>query len=72
MSGCSSTCWGNDPHIPWSSISRESYALFTSASKSFNIPALTGAYGIINDSRSRYAFHGCCTKNYQSTPSLVP
>ncbi len=50
----------------------ESYALFTSASKSFNIPALTGAYGIINDSRSRYAFHGCCTKNYQSAPSLVP
>ncbi len=38
----------------------------------FNIPALTGAYGIINDSRSRYAFHGCCTKNYQSAPSLAP
>ncbi|WP_299999106.1 MalY/PatB family protein [uncultured Cedecea sp.] len=49
-------CWGEAKHIPWSAISTEPCALFTSASKSFNIPALTGAYGIINDNASREAY----------------
>lgn len=41
------------PHIPWSRVASDSWALFTSASKSFNIPALTGAWGMISDSQSR-------------------
>ncbi|MGO0765960.1 transcriptional regulator, partial [Citrobacter freundii] len=34
-------------------VARDSWALLTSGSKSFNIPALTGAYGIIEDAQSR-------------------
>lgn len=49
-------CWKQAKHIPLSAITTEPYALFTSASKSFNIPALTGAYGIINDTASRDAY----------------
>ncbi|CBG88210.1 MalY/PatB family protein [Citrobacter rodentium] len=45
--------WGEQPHIPWSNVARGSWALLTSASKSFNIPALTGAYGLIEDAESR-------------------
>ncbi|WP_196208130.1 MalY/PatB family protein [Citrobacter sp. Res13-Sevr-PEB04-36] len=48
--------WGKNPHIPWSQVAKGSWALLTSGSKSFNIPALTGAYGIIEgvDSRNDY------------------
>lgn len=49
-------CWNAARHIPWSAVSQAPYALFTSASKSFNVPALTGAYGIISDSPSREAY----------------
>lgn len=45
--------WGVQPHIPWSNVARDSWALLTSASKSFNIPGLTGAYGLNEDSESR-------------------
>lgn len=45
--------WADQPHIPWSNVARDSWALLTSGSKSFNIPALTGAYGIIEDAQSR-------------------
>ena len=45
--------WADQPHIPWSNVARDSWALLTSGSKSFNIPALTGAYGIIEDEQSR-------------------
>ncbi|MBW5406629.1 MalY/PatB family protein [Morganella morganii] len=43
-------------HTPWSETGRGKWALFTSASKSFNIPALTGAYGLISDADSREAY----------------
>ncbi|MGY5463708.1 MalY/PatB family protein [Citrobacter koseri] len=45
--------WSAQPHIPWSNVARGSWALLTSGSKSFNIPALTGAYGLIGDEESR-------------------
>lgn len=45
--------WSAQPHIPWSNVARDSWALLTSGSKSFNIPALTGAYGLIGDEESR-------------------
>lgn len=41
--------WGTHRHIPWCEIARSPWALFTSGSKSFNIPAFTGAYGLIGD-----------------------
>ena len=47
--------WGEQPHIPWNNVARGDWALLTSGSKSFNIPALTGAYGIIENSSSRDA-----------------
>lgn len=48
--------WGGKHHIPWSEVSGERYALFTSGSKSFNIPALTGAWGMIADAADREAY----------------
>lgn len=44
---------GNQCHIPWLAVARQPCALFTSASKSFNIPALTGAYGFITRPEDR-------------------
>ncbi|GAA4804113.1 MalY/PatB family protein [Streptomyces ziwulingensis] len=47
------------PHIhrPWALHGGEGrWAVVTSASKSFNIPALTGSYGIIGDAASRDAY----------------
>ncbi|WVD71398.1 MalY/PatB family protein [Orbus wheelerorum] len=35
-------------HLPWSRFGLNEWAQLSSASKSFNIPALTGAYGFIN------------------------
>ncbi|MEU9360411.1 MalY/PatB family protein [Streptomyces sp. NPDC048301] len=44
-------------HRPWVRHAREGrWAVITSASKSFNIPALTGSYGIIGDDVSREAY----------------
>lgn len=48
--------WSDHPHLPWSEVARGPWALFTSASKSFNIPALTGAYGFIADEASRAGY----------------
>ena len=48
--------WGNRIHTPWPAVARSSWAMFTSASKSFNIPALTGAWGMIGDTASREAW----------------
>lgn len=42
------------PHTPWQGFGLEMpWALVSSASKSFNIPALTGAYAIIPDQQCR-------------------
>ena len=49
-------CRAPHQHTPWSETGRGEWALFTSASKSFNIPALTGAYGLISDTASREAY----------------
>ncbi|WP_392565279.1 MalY/PatB family protein [Utexia brackfieldae] len=51
--------WDDQQHIPWGAVAKNEWALLTSASKSFNIPALTGAYGFISDkaSRDQYLFH---------------
>lgn len=48
--------WGNHRHTPWSEVARGKWALLTSGSKSFNIPALTGAYGLIGDEESRNCY----------------
>ncbi|WP_149181062.1 MalY/PatB family protein [Streptomyces sp. TRM49041] len=47
-------------HVPWLSVARPGgrWALITSASKAFNFPALTGAYGVIGDPDDRAAFVG--------------
>lgn len=41
--------WQAQQHTPWIQVAQTPWALLTSASKSFNIPALTGAYGFISD-----------------------
>lgn len=50
--------WGDLLHTPWSRVATDDsrWALLTSGSKSFNIPALTGAYGVIGDEPSRNAY----------------
>ncbi|MCS2171297.1 pyridoxal phosphate-dependent aminotransferase [Scandinavium sp. TWS1a] len=48
--------WDGHRHIPWCEVAQNDWALFTSGSKSFNIPALTGAYGLIGNETSRNAY----------------
>ncbi|NTX78613.1 pyridoxal phosphate-dependent aminotransferase [Serratia proteamaculans] len=48
--------WGERQHTPWSQVAATSWALLTSGSKTFNIPALTGAYGFISDDATREAY----------------
>nr|WP_314420706.1 MalY/PatB family protein [uncultured Erwinia sp.] len=48
--------WGDNRHTPWNEVARSDWALLTSGSKSFNIPALTGAYGLIASKTSRDAY----------------
>ncbi|NIY46632.1 MalY/PatB family protein [Cedecea colo] len=45
--------WEGHQHTPWNAVGKGAWALFTSGSKSFNIPALTGAYGLINNEQDR-------------------
>ncbi|HKM95753.1 MAG TPA: MalY/PatB family protein [Buttiauxella sp.] len=48
--------WEGHSHTPWCEVGKGQWALFTSGSKSFNIPALTGAYGLINDTHERQQY----------------
>jgi cystathionine beta-lyase len=48
--------WGEQRHTPWSQVAITPWALLTSGSKTFNIPALTGAYGFISDDATRDAY----------------
>ena len=48
--------WQGHTHIPWSEVARGEWALLTSGSKSFNIPAFTGAYGMIVGDTAREAY----------------
>ena len=48
--------WGDNTHTPWNETGRGVWALLTSGSKSFNIPALTGAYGLISHKAQRDAY----------------
>lgn len=58
--------------IPWSNVARGDWALLTSGSKSFNIPALTGAYGIIENSSSRDAYLSALKgRDGLSSPSVL-
>lgn len=48
--------WDGNHHTPWCEVGKGGWALLTSGSKSFNIPALTGAYGLINDEKDRLGY----------------
>lgn len=59
-------------HTPWSSVGSGRWALFTSASKSFNIPALTGAYGFISTEADRSAwFQALKNADGLSSPAVL-
>lgn len=59
-------------HTPWSAVAQSAWALFTSASKSFNIPALTGAWGIIPEVADRQAwFHALKQQDGLSSPAVM-
>ncbi|WP_443062745.1 MalY/PatB family protein [Streptomyces sp. NBC_00390] len=40
---------GGRPHLPWTRYGSGRWALITSATKSFNFPALSGSYGVVGD-----------------------
>lgn len=67
--------WEGQQHIPWCEVARGDWALFTSGSKSFNIPALTGAYGLIHGDAAREgylsALKGRDGLSSPSVPALV-
>lgn len=64
--------WGEHRHTPWNEVGKTPWALLTSASKSFNIPALTGAYGFINDPATRDAyFLQLKSKDGLSSPAVL-
>lgn len=48
--------WREHRHTPWSQVATTPWALLTSGSKTFNIPALTGAYGFISDNSVRESY----------------
>ncbi|MDY1035536.1 MalY/PatB family protein [Lelliottia sp. CFBP8978] len=64
--------WGNHTHTPWNEVARGKWALLTSGSKSFNIPALTGAYGLIGDDESREQYLSALKgRDGLSSPSVL-
>jgi cystathionine beta-lyase len=63
--------WGEHRHTPWNEVARGKWAL-TSGSKSFNIPALTGAYGLIGDEESRNGYLSALKgRDGLSSPSVL-
>ncbi len=64
--------WGMHRHTPWNAVARGKWALLTSGSKSFNIPALTGAYGLIGDEESRTGYLSALKgRDGLSSPSVL-
>lgn len=64
--------WSSQPHTPWCAVARGPWALFSSASKSFNIPALTGAWGLIDDASSRNGWlEALKNSNGLSSPAVL-
>ena len=64
--------WGDHQHTPWNEVARRKWALLTSGSKSFNIPALTGAYGLIGDDESRARYLNALKgRDGLSSPSVL-
>lgn len=64
--------WGAHRHTPWNEVARGKWALLTSGSKSFNIPALTGAYGLIGDEESRTGYLSALKgRDGLSSPSVL-
>lgn len=64
--------WGKNHHTPWNEVARGQWALLTSGSKSFNIPALTGAYGLIGDDESRNRYLSALKgRDGLSSPSVL-
>jgi len=64
--------WGEHRHTPWNAVARGRWALLTSGSKSFNIPALTGAYALIGDEASRSAYLSALKgRDGLSSPSVL-
>ncbi|AVH16102.1 pyridoxal phosphate-dependent aminotransferase [Enterobacter sp. SGAir0187] len=64
--------WGEHRHTPWNTVAQGKWALLTSGSKSFNIPALTGAYGLIGDEESRNGYLSALKgRDGLSSPSVL-
>lgn len=64
--------WGQHRHTPWSKVATTPWALLTSGSKSFNIPALTGAYGLISDNNARESYmHALKSRDGLSSPAVL-
>ncbi len=63
---------GGRRHTPWNEVARGKWALLSSGSKSFNIPALTGAWGLIGDEQSRNGYLSALKgRDGLSSPSVL-
>lgn len=63
-------------HVPFVRIAEQcvpppSWAVVTSASKSFNVPALTGSYGLIADEAVRASYLGALSGDGLSSPAVL-
>ena len=64
--------WGGRRHTPWNEVAGGKWALLSSGSKSFNIPALTGAWGLIGDKESRNGYLSALKgRDGLSSPSVL-
>ena len=64
--------WGGRRHTPWNEVARGKWALLSSGSKSFNIPALTGAWGLIGDEESHNGYLSALKgRDGLSSPSVL-
>ncbi|MGW5940733.1 MalY/PatB family protein [Streptomyces celluloflavus] len=60
------------PHLPWARFGSGRWAVVTSASKSFNIPALTGSYGILGSDADHDAYlHRLKDADGLSSPAVL-
>ncbi|ELA3116729.1 pyridoxal phosphate-dependent aminotransferase [Vibrio vulnificus] len=59
-------------HTPYVGVGRQQWAVVTSASKSFNIPALNGAYALISEQSTREQYlHKLKAVDGLSSPSIL-
>lgn len=64
--------WNGARHTPWSRVAQTDWALLSSGSKSFNVPALTGAWGLVSSPQARVDYlHALKERDGLSSPAVL-